>query len=250
MKNYKQFKLEKKGEYIICLKDLLVNIRSGINGYQKYLDRLQILMQNHLTSNNADRRILSEEYEDIRVGLTYFSRVLIKLIVDEQKVSYSYKKVRERIEKYNIVDVVPLSEDIKKDLNDLLQIRHATFHNVESNLHAMLEAYKKQLPEPLQLGANYNLGNIIDIEHPKYIDILVVYSSFEHHSKREELYIKIHNLLLDDLESLLGKRVIINESITDEVFTMESPHVLAAQINMSMQKRKYTEELSVENLFK
>lgn len=114
MKNYKQFKLEKKEEYIICLKDLLVNIRGGLNGYQKYLDRLQTLMQNHLASNNADGRILSEEYEDIRVGLTYFSRVLIKLIVDEQKVSYSYKKVRERIEKYNIVDVIPLSEDIKK----------------------------------------------------------------------------------------------------------------------------------------
>lgn len=142
---YKQFTINTLEDACTVLKSLIVSSIIELQRFEDYSVEAEDVLQSCDPSNNIPVDI----YDSLHDKIIYRQRELLSLMADHQSSSFSYIKVREILEKKNFVRR-NLSEESRKTLKELLDIRNWSFHNVQSMLVADLEITKKTVPHKLR----------------------------------------------------------------------------------------------------
>lgn len=235
--NYKQFIMNTQDEYIIVFRFLLGDVYSLIKGYQKILSRelnkLEKLKQKKILVLDI------EEYSDTKTLISSYQDDLLMTLIDQQKSSYSYKSVRDRIKKKNLFNLKDFSQHINQEINELVDIRNWTFHNPQSNIYAQLESMKKQFNKDFQQYIIANTTSYVKITNSKYVDIIFYEDMLNYYQKRLETFKKLFELMKIDFFDIKGEEIILEEEYIDLPLSFDHPSVTAANISMAIQKGRY-----------
>ena len=143
-KQYKQFTISTLEDGCLILKSLIVPVIIDLekfNGYAKEAKEL-------LNIYKPDDVIPAGVYDSIHDKTLYQQRELLRFIADHQSSSFSYIDIRPLLVKKGFLKR-ELSEESQKVLNELLNVRNWSFHNVQSMMVADLEIAKRSIPPEL-----------------------------------------------------------------------------------------------------
>ena len=125
-------------------------------------------------------------------------------MADHQSSSFSYIEVRKILEKKNFLKRT-LPEKSRKTLNELLELRNWSFHNVQSMLVADLEIAKRSIPPELR--------DIAEIRPMLTPDIVRKVSDYEwkmlegltiHNKTRDEQFRLILSEMKEDYQEMIN----------------------------------------------
>lgn len=189
--------------------------------------------------------------------IRYRQMMILKLVSDEQKDSFSYKSIRKILKKLNYIDN-ELPETVGVILNEFLDIRNWSFHNTQSSLMALDEVVKMSIPKELEkyIAIQPQFNPVVSVI-TDYYDIEYLFSLYLHTVKRLEQfniifeYIKkdyeyiykkfnpIEYVMLDGNELIDNKKVVFKTHHEKKPKTIMDESDMIAQVSMSMQKKKY-----------
>jgi len=138
----KSYKLDSKTHFIVYLRELITRTDKCLTKHKKYIDRLESYI---VECNQNEKLIISySDYEDFLSWLSSKEVYLFNVIGDNQKISMSYKKYRDMIDKKikrNTLDfdVYQLTSVELTTLNRFNMLRNWSNHVPESLLHAELK---------------------------------------------------------------------------------------------------------------
>lgn len=244
---FKQFTINSVEDACVALGTLISCTLINLEKYKEYS-----LEANSLFMRSKEKLVLAKDYDDINDKLLYRQHELLKYIADRQTSSFSYVELREKLLKKTYLSK-PLTEEMKKVLDNLLDIRNWTFHNPQSRLVAAKEAYEKRITEDLKSYVKLvPYLNPVIIQKTTSYDLLLLASLIIHTEKRTNDFEKaIVNMKSDYQEmynSISSKPSLSTPNgWSSDVQYIERPIVSmindydtdVAQISMAIQKAKY-----------
>lgn len=144
-KQYKQFTINTVEDACLVLKSLIVPVIIDLEKFKMYSDEAEQILKQY----NRKTSIPADVYDSIHDKVLYQQRELLRFLADHQSASFSYIEVRKILVKKKILKRELLPES-NKILNELLDVRNWSFHNVQSMLTADLELAKNSVPEELR----------------------------------------------------------------------------------------------------
>ena len=250
--NYKNFNFNKKEDYLYGLYFVISTAYDGIKKYKRHIKEL----------SEYQIKIIQEkcEYIDSSIYQEWMDRhqntmhLLLKCFVDNTSTGFSYVMFRQMIARSTYAKLLPEQpETIKKDLEELRDVRNWTFHFAQSDIVANKEIFLQSVPQELRKSVIYNLNPIVIEEYSKvsavYIDSLRCAME-----RRLKVFTEIFEQMKIDYESVLGTEVSIVER---PIKLLEYGHndFAMAQLSMAMQKKQYDgsqesfEEITMKNFF-
>ncbi|HOV27757.1 MAG TPA: hypothetical protein PK566_15540 [Pseudobacteroides sp.] len=240
-KQYKQFKFEKKEDYIFVLFKLIIGVVSSLEKYKQYSLKLEKEVKPYLEKSNDSDFISAETYETYSHILHDISSDIIKQIADMQDSSMSYKFFRKIAEKKgSLVQLPNLDDKIVKEMNELLDVRNWSFHNPQSLLVAEKEMFDKSIHEELRkyLDWNHTFNPIKVIISTKY-NICYLVSLYLHTTRRIDIFSEILDSMIRDYSSLLGKKASYEIHYDNRIRPFMDSSTKQIQLSMAIQKGKY-----------
>ena len=233
----KNFPLEKREEFIIVyrflISDAYYKLQLLCSRWDKAIYRLKELYE------KKSKVITTEEFLEIKSLLVTPYHELLKIFIDQQSSSYSYKSVRERIIKKKILKLEDFTQEEKVQLNELLQIRNFASHNAQSNINAALESFKRKFPKEMQDYIIPETSAQIIIYDQKSVDINFFIDMMNHYDEKIKLFEYFFKKMQDDFYILKGERVTIKKIDIDIPMSFDSEAVKIVDISMQIQKNKY-----------
>lgn len=163
---YKQFTINTVEDACLVLKTILVPVIIDLEKFEKYSLEAEALLKSTLLGECVPAEI----YDSLHDKILYQQRELLRFIADCQSSSFSYIEIRKIFIKKGFLKR-NLSDKSRNILNELLNIRNWTFHNVQSMLVADLEVAKKSIPPELR-----NIAEIKPMLNPV---VIRKYTSYE-----------------------------------------------------------------------
>lgn len=246
-KKFKQFTIDNIQDGCLALSMLIAGVVVNLEKYKEYAEEAEQLL-----SSADSESIPARTYDDINDKLLYRQREILKLCADHQSSSFAYIDLRKILEKQGYL-TTSLSEEAAGILNELLDVRHWTFHNPQSLLVAAKEAAEKNIPVELK-----GIATIVPQLNPVLIrkvdsyDLLMLASLTIHTQKRISQFETILNCMKSDYQemfnSIENKPLLLGvNGFTSDIQYIDR-HVVAhlddynsdvAQISMAIQKSKY-----------
>lgn len=150
--NYKIFLVDNVEKVLMVLSSLIRDVIVDLDKYRLYHNELLSMIISYIKNSTKEELdnnnvvIPEKEYFDIKDKIMYRQMLLLKIIADEQKTSFSYKNFRKFIKDKGYIKN-SLSVDVNNILNELLKLRNWTFHNTQSNFFASSEVIKNNIPK-------------------------------------------------------------------------------------------------------
>lgn len=239
-KNYKQFQMNTIDDYVIVFRFLIGDAYTAIEKFKKTLAKEKIRLKK-LKEQNI--KIMGElEYSEIKNNILNYQKNLLKIFIDQQKSSYSYKSVRERIKKQKLINLEEFSQEINEKINELVNIRNLVSHNPQGDIHSRLMAVKNSVPKELQKYVIPNTSSYLQITLNEFVDVEFYESMINHFEKRLNFFIELFDLMKKDFFVIKGEEIKIEVVYIDEPFSFFHPEVEAANILFDIQKRKLTDD--------
>lgn len=142
---YKQYAINTIEDACAVLKGLIVPVILDMEKFEQYSKEAQEIL---IKYKHAEE-IPADVYDSVHDKLLYQQRELLRFIADHQTSSFSYIDVRKKFEKRGFLKR-KLSTKSSETLNELLELRNWSFHNVQSMFVADIELAKKSIPPELQ----------------------------------------------------------------------------------------------------
>ena len=178
---------------------------------------------------------------------------MLRFLADHQSASFSYIEVRKILVKKKLLkrEILPESNKI---LNELLDVRNWSFHNVQSMLTADLELAKNSVPKELRERAEIRpMLNPVVVRKVKSYDWKMLEGFVEHNKIRGAQFDLILTEIKADYQSLMDELpesfyMVTNRELSREVQYLEceinaqKPNSAGrniALLSMGIQKGKY-----------
>lgn len=236
--NYKVYKLEKKSDFIIYLRFLIIATHKQIQSFKYYIKKLNEKID---SLRLRDEDVLSFDgyiYNDFSDKIGKLNIELLNLLADESNSSASYKKFRKLIDrKKDEYGLSELNEEVKDILTQLNNSRNWNSHIPESLIYAQFEA-----------ADQYNLvdNKKSIVENPNPIEIYMyreyqkewLLSLYDETNQMYKGYSKIFQQMKKDYSKIVGQSIqVISVNIeTPRPFTED---FAIPQISFEMQNKKY-----------
>lgn len=144
-KKFKQFPIHTAEDACAVLGGLISQVIPNLKKYGEYSLEAERLLEEY-----ADRELVpAKSYDDVNDKLLYRQRELLKYIADRQSASFSYLDFRGWLVRQKYLSK-PLGGDMSRLLNEMLDLRNWSFHNVQALSVAAKEVSEKRLPEELK----------------------------------------------------------------------------------------------------
>lgn len=143
-KQFKQFSINSIEDGMLVLKGLIVPVITDLEKFKDYSKEAEHLLEKYKPEDS----IPAKEYDSVHDKLLYQQRELLRFIADHQSSSFSYISLRPILIKKGFLKR-EISEESKKIMDELLDIRNWSFHNAQSMTVADLEIAKKSIPSVL-----------------------------------------------------------------------------------------------------
>lgn len=237
--NYKRFVIDSKNDYIIYLRNIIIQSHKLIKRLSKYTNELNNSIEELNLRNNENALIDSEVYEEFNDKISNIENRLSNIIGDLQSDSISYYKFRKTLIRRNIEvknELGMLSKEIENILSSANVSRNWSLHMPESLLHAQMENLK-------ELFTKKDVQDFLSIFNPVGVPYFKKYqgkwliSLYEQCVNNLTLHEKVYKSMLLDYEKLIGTKPIINE-VQYEERDFES-EIMLPQKSFEMQQRKY-----------
>ena len=231
-KQYKQFTINTVEDACLVLKSLIVPVIIDLEKFKMYSDEAEQILKQY----NRKTSIPADVYDSIHDKVLYQQRELLRFLADHQSASFSYIEVR------------------KIFLNELLDVRNWSFHNVQSMLTADLELAKNSVPEELRESVEIRpMFNPVIIRKVKSYDWKMLEGFVDHNKIREAQFDVILTEMKADYQSLMDELpessyIVTNKGLSREVQYIEyeidtqnpnSAGCNIASLSMGIQKGKY-----------
>lgn len=205
---YKQFKINTLEDACTVLKAIIVPVISDLEKFENY----SIEAEEVLKSYSPTSTIPSNIYDSLHDKIIYQQRELLRFMADYQSSSFSYIEVRKILEKKNFLKRT-LPEESRKTLNELLELRNWSFHNVQSMLVADLEIAKRSIPPELRDSAEIRpMLNPVIIRKTRDYEWKMLEGFTIHNKIRGEQFRLILSEMKEDYQEIIN-------SLPDESFT-------------------------------
>ena len=208
---YKQYAINTIEDACAVLKGLIVPVILDMEKFEQYSKEAQEIL---IKYKNVEE-IPADVYDSVHDKLLYQQRELLRFIADHQTSSFSYIDVRKKFEKQGFLKR-KLSTRSSETLNELLELRNWSFHNVQSMFVADIELAKRSIPPELQ-----GIAEIKPMLNPIVIRKVKIYKremleGFVHHnsvrleqfkvvlSDMKEDYQEMFSLLPDQSSVIVG----------------------------------------------
>ncbi len=249
---YKRFNVDSIQNACLVMGMLISGVIVHLEKYKEYASEAKTLLE-----NANSEYILAKNYDDINDKLLFRQYEILKLFADHQSSSFSYIDLRKLLKKKGYL-MTPLSDDMTRVLNELLEIRNWTFHNPQSRMVAAKEIAEKNVPDKLKESVKIvpQLNPVIIEKVDKY-ELIILASLIIYVEKRIEQFEAIIKNMKSDYQEmynciedkpllmtshgLSSKVQYIERTITRSLIGDQTD---IAQISMAIQKSKYdgTEE--------
>lgn len=248
-KQYKQFTINTVEDACLVLKSLIVPVIIDLEKFKMYSDEAAEMLKQY----DQKTLIPAREYDSLHDKVLYQQRELLRFLADHQSASFSYIEVRKILEKKKLLKR-NLSPESNKILNELLDLRNWSFHNVQSMLTADLELAKKSIPEELREKVEIKpMLNPVVIRKVKSYDWKMLEGFVDHNKIRGAQFEVILMEMKADYQSLVDELpessyLVINKGLSREVQYIEweigsqNPNSAGsniASLSMGIQKGKY-----------
>lgn len=255
-KEYKNYHINCYEDALKVLHSLITNITIHMNKYAEYSNELLEFIINYQDKQKTTP-IDSKVFYDFDDKIRYRQMMILRMISDEQKESFSYKNVRKTLKKIGYIDK-DLPESVGNILNEFLEIRNWSFHNTQSALNATDEVAKMSIPRDLEklVVVKPQLNPVITLIYD-YFDISYLESLCVHTVNRLKQFETILKYMKKDYEHIYektnpvgfqvinGTELIDNQKVIYKIMHDKRPkHIMdkndmIPQISMAMQKKKY-----------
>ena len=248
-KQYKQFTINTVEDACLVLKSLIVPVIIDLEKFKMYSDEAEQILKQY----NRKASIPADVYDSIHDKVLYQQRELLRFLADHQSASFSYIEVRKILVNKKILKRELLPES-NKILNELLDVRNWSFHNVQSMLTADLELAKNSVPEELRESVEIRpMLNPVIIRKVKSYDWKMLEGFVDHNKIREAQFDVILTEMKADYQSLMDELpessyIVTNKGLSREVQYIEyeinaqNPNSAGrniASLSMGIQKGKY-----------
>lgn len=248
-KQYKQFTINTVEDACLVLKSLIVPVIIDLEKFKMYSDEAEQILKQY----NRKTSILADVYDSIHDKVLYQQRELLRFLADHQSASFSYIEVRKILVNKKLLKRELLPES-NKILNELLDVRNWSFHNVQSMLTADLELAKNSVPEELRESVEIRpMFNPVIIRKVKSYDWKMLEGFVDHNKIREAQFDVILTEMKADYQSLMDELpessyIVTNKGLSREVQYIEyeidtqnpnSAGCNIASLSMGIQKGKY-----------
>lgn len=189
MKNFKRFQLDKKDDFIMYLRHLIIAGDKLKKRFKTYLDQLDEIIVQHNLREDPNKKVLSRYYNENNDKINGVYATILNLIGDRTETAMSYKKFRELAERRDF-GLTDLNEQLKEDLKMFNHARNWGLHIPESILNARLELAAEGVAElhenPLYVPVfTYYEGKwLIDL-HRSHINVLTAIDRVFQQMKRD-----------------------------------------------------------------
>lgn len=233
--NLKIYKLDKKEDYIVYLRHLIILAHKNMMVYKMYLNKLEKYINQNEYDKKPESLIRPEVYFENQDKINNTSSYLLNLFADDTGIAMSYKKFRrcanKKIKKLQL-GLDELDDEINNIIMQFNNLRNWSLHVPESLVTAQLEIVKKHKLE------DYFMNDYSTISIPEYIyyeaawlvDLL---------KENKELYSgcsKIFQQMKRDYSKLTGSSMRIEKKYYDirPINDMDIP-----KISFEIQKNSY-----------
>ncbi len=253
--NYKQYDIYSLEDALFVLGSLIRGVTFHLIKYKSYSDELEKLVEKYYNfekENLKEALIPADEYDSIKDKLLFRQHSILPYVSDYQKDSFSYIDLRKWLRTNNYIKS-PLSEELNKILNNLLDIRNWSFHNPKYNLVANKEVAIKNIPKELKNSVrvtpmiNPVITSLVSEYDTKMLASLYLYT--KRRSYEFELILKSMKSDYNEMFQNLAHRPICldeafdpNKVCYEEIYRIcryGDPSNDVAQISMAIQKSKY-----------
>lgn len=189
---YKQFSINTLEDACLVLKSLIIPVITDLDKFIRYASEAESLLQ----ACDAHDTVSADEYESIHDKVLYQQREILRFVADHQSSSFSYIDIRSILAKKGFIKraLEPKSEEI---LNELLNVRNWTFHNVQSLLVADLEIAKRSiLPEFAEMAEIKPLLNPVIIRRIESYSRKTLEGFAQHNKIRQQQF----EIILDEMK--------------------------------------------------
>lgn len=254
---FKQFTINTVEDACLVLKSLIVPTTIDLEKLKRYAYEAQNLFDRASLSQT----ISGEQYETVHDKVLYVQRELLRFLADHQSSSFSYISVRSIFIKKGFLKR-NLDDKSTKTINELLDLRNWTFHNVQSMLVADLENAKKSIPSELAgIAKIHPMLNPVTIRKPKSYSKAMLEGFIRHNKVRIEQFDLILSEMKKDYQALYdlycstmsmpseynppGQVQYIEYDVESQTAKQAGANI--AQISMGIQKAKYDGSLEAFN---
>ena len=248
-KVYKQFSINTIEDACLVLKSLIVPVIIDLEKFKAYSDEAERMLKQH----NRKTSIPATAYDSIHDKVLYQQRELLRFLADHQSASFSYIEVRKILVKKQFLKR-ELSLESNKILNELLDVRNWSFHNVQSMLTADLELAKNSIPKELRESVEIKpMLNPVIIRKVKSYNWEMLEGFVDHNKIRKSQFEVILLEMKADYQALMDELpessyLVTNKGGSREVqyieceITSQNPRDAGsniASVSMGIQKGKY-----------
>jgi len=244
---FKQFSIDCAEDACLALGMLISEVSVNLDKYKEYTLEAESLLE-----SIQEESVPAKAYDDVNDKLLYRQREILKYSADHQSSSFSYKDLRNILEKNKYISS-PLSEEVALILSEFLDVRNWTFHNPQSLMVAAKEVAQKDIPDELRglVQVTPQLNPVIIRKIDRY-ELIMLASLTIHAHKRIEQFEKILKSMKADYQeiydSIENKPLLLTaHGFSDRVQYVEwkdtsglsDYHSDIAQISMAIQKSRY-----------
>lgn len=260
--NYKIYPINSVEDGLLVLGQLIMSVKYHLEKYFSYNLELNNVIHQHIKVDLKSKEILESTpiaenvFHDLNDKILYRQMMILKMLADEQKASFSYKNVRRIFQRQNYLKN-PLSEKSNQILNNFLDIRNWSFHNSQSMLSATKEVVEKTIPDELKpfVSSKHQL-NPVYICVDDFYDISYLLSLDIHMKRRIEQFNNILECMISDYNEMYRSTnpqgfTIFNGELLDtknvqfKIYRNKRPRKLfsqpdmVTQVSMAIQKSEY-----------
>lgn len=145
--DFKIYKLEKKEDYILYLRELIILVHKNMMTYKMYLEKLEEYINKNEYDKKPESLIRPEIYFENQDKINNTSSYLLNLFADDTGIAMSYKKFRRYANKNKIRKLQLGLDKLDNEINDIIMqfnnLRNWSLHVPESLVTAQLEIAKK-----------------------------------------------------------------------------------------------------------
>lgn len=236
---YKQFTVNSSSDYIVYLRQLIIQVHKLMKTYNKYVENLSNVIDDLNLRENEKQSIDIEIYDDNNAKIQYLGSKLLNLFGDLATGALSYYKFRKTlIKRNNLVksQLGTLPEEVLSILKNFNELRNWGLHEPESLLNAHLENIGK-LWSPEDVQKYLSNFNPISVPYFKQIEGKWLISLYEESAKLSEGHEILYNSMLSDYSKLIEQEPVVKENhIALRSFESE---IMLPITSFKMQKGKY-----------
>lgn len=240
MENYKTFRVETKGDAIIYLRYIIINMDIYLKRFGAGIKKLEKLIEQHSFYENPCKTIDSDVYFEYRDGAGFNMGYLLNIISDHSNYAISYKKLREVFKRkgqdavnWGIEDLEIEYQEILRDLNNK---RNWVMHVPESMLYASLESIGRAFDnDPRDLIIQN--PNPIGVEQFQKANGEMFLILHRNNSYMYQTFREMHQRMKQDYSKLIGSSVRLKPVFVD-VLTDDTGNEMP-KYSWLMQNKKY-----------